>query len=122
MAQKLAAAGANALVGFTAPQDLAASMQAVRAAHLSFATSVSLTGYDRTILPTLGQSLAGVSFTVYFRPFEAGGPAVSGQVGKASGCPENHEEWFAATARGMISTLAGAANIAAISAWYFAAI
>ncbi|CAI7975949.1 MULTISPECIES: ABC transporter substrate-binding protein [unclassified Parafrankia] len=76
VAQKLAATGANALVGFTAPQDLAAIMQAVRAAQLSFATSVSLTGYDRTILPTLGQSLAGVSFTVYFRPFEAGGPAI----------------------------------------------
>lgn len=63
------------------------------------------------------------------RPVGVSGPATSsaragGQRpgGKAGGCPENHEEWFAATARGMTSTLAGAANIAAISAWYFAAI
>ncbi|CAI7978938.1 Amino acid-binding protein [Frankia sp. Hr75.2] len=76
VAQKLADFGADSLIGFTAPQDFAAIVHATRAANLNLATSVSLTGYDRGLLPTLGPALAGVSFPVYFRPFEAGGAPI----------------------------------------------
>lgn len=76
VAQQLADLGADSLIGFTVPQDFAAIMQATRAANLNLATSVSLAGYDRALLPTLGPALAGVSFPVDFRPFEAGGASI----------------------------------------------
>nr|WP_026240024.1 ABC transporter substrate-binding protein [Parafrankia discariae] len=76
VAQELAATGVNALVAFTTTEDLAEIMGAVRAAKLNLATTVSFTGYDRGVLPTLGPALAGVSVPVYFRPFEAGGAAI----------------------------------------------
>lgn len=74
--QQLAAAGADSLLGFTTPEDFADIVQAARSANLRLATAVSLTGYDRGLLPALGPALAGVTFPVYFRPFEAGGPAL----------------------------------------------
>ncbi|MCK9928583.1 ABC transporter substrate-binding protein [Frankia sp. Mgl5] len=74
--RELAAAGADALIGFTTPEDMADVVQAARAANLRLATTVSFTGYDSAVLPVLGQELAGVSFPVYSRPFEAGGAAI----------------------------------------------
>lgn len=76
VAQRLADSGADALLGFTSPQDFADIMQASRRQGLNLAASVSLSGYDRTLLPTLGKDLAGVSIPVYFRPFEAGGESL----------------------------------------------
>ncbi|SQD99758.1 putative Leu/Ile/Val-binding lipoprotein transmembrane [Parafrankia sp. Ea1.12] len=76
VAQQLAASGVNALVGFTTTEDLAEIMGAVRTANLNLATTVSFTGYDQGLLPTLGPALAGVSIPAYFRPFEAGGAAI----------------------------------------------
>ncbi|MCK9929836.1 ABC transporter substrate-binding protein [Frankia sp. Mgl5] len=73
---QLAAIHADALIGFTAPEDLAEIVQAARAASLRLNVDVSLTGYDKALLPAFGQALAGVSIPVYFRPFEAGGPAI----------------------------------------------
>ncbi|ABW12578.1 putative Leu/Ile/Val-binding lipoprotein transmembrane [Parafrankia sp. EAN1pec] len=76
VAQQLADSGANVLVGLTTPNDIASIMHAARTINASFAATVSLAGYDRGVLSTLGTDLAGVSFPVYFRPFEAGGPAI----------------------------------------------
>lgn len=75
--QKLATAGADSIVAFMTPQDLADIMPAVRAADLSLTSTLSLGGYDRGLLPTLGPALAGVSVPVFFLPFEAGGPAIA---------------------------------------------
>ncbi|WP_347177161.1 ABC transporter substrate-binding protein [Parafrankia sp. EAN1pec] len=76
VARNIAASGANALVALTIPEDLAALMQALRAAVPNLAVTVAMSGYDRSILPAFGRALAGVSIPVYFRPFEAGGPAI----------------------------------------------
>lgn len=76
VAQRLAASGADALIGFTSAEDFADIAQAARQANLGLAVSVSLSGYDRSLLPTHGRALAGVSIPVYFRPFEAGGPSL----------------------------------------------
>ncbi|EFC84006.1 ABC transporter substrate-binding protein [Parafrankia sp. EUN1f] len=72
-AQQLAAAGADSLLGFTSAEDMAAVIGAARQANLNLAASVSLSGYARSTLSSLGRGLAGVSIPVYFRPFEAGG-------------------------------------------------
>ncbi|OHV22979.1 amino acid-binding protein [Parafrankia soli] len=74
--QQISAAGADSMIGFTTSGDFAAIAQAARAAHLDLSSSVALTGYDHGLLPTLGPALSGVSFPVYFRPFEAGGAAI----------------------------------------------
>ncbi|WP_347177148.1 ABC transporter substrate-binding protein [Parafrankia sp. EAN1pec] len=76
VAQQLVGSGADALVGLTTPNDFASIMHAARTINASFAATVSLTGYDRGVLSTLGADLAGVSFPVNFRPFETGGPAI----------------------------------------------
>ncbi|ABW12624.1 putative Leu/Ile/Val-binding lipoprotein transmembrane [Parafrankia sp. EAN1pec] len=76
IAQQIAASGADALIGLTTPDDFARVMDGVRTARLNLKASVSLAGYDRANLATLGPALAGVSFPVYFRPFEAGGAAI----------------------------------------------
>lgn len=74
--QQIAERGANALVGFTEPSDFADIVGATQNARISMAASVSLSGYDQELLKTSGPALAGVSFPVYFRPFEAGGAAI----------------------------------------------
>lgn len=74
--QQLAVAGADSLVSFTTPDDLARIVQAAQAANLGLAPTVSFAGYDQSLLPVLGTALAGVSFPVYTRPFEAGGTAL----------------------------------------------
>ncbi|WP_230204978.1 ABC transporter substrate-binding protein [Parafrankia elaeagni] len=74
--QQLASDDVNALVAFTVPEDLARIMQAARQSDLSLTSAVSFTGYDRSVLSALGPQLSGVSFPVYFLPFEAGGPAI----------------------------------------------
>lgn len=74
--RQLAAIDADALIGFTAPEDLASIMQAARAANLHLDVTLSLTGYDKDLLPMFGQALAGVSIPVYFLPFEAGGSPI----------------------------------------------
>ncbi|CUU59290.1 ABC-type branched-chain amino acid transport system, substrate-binding protein [Parafrankia irregularis] len=76
LAQRLANAGVDSLLGLTAPQDLADIVQAARAVALPLTSTVSLTGYDHGLLPGLGAKLAGVSFPVYTMPFEAGGAAL----------------------------------------------
>ncbi|WP_026239434.1 ABC transporter substrate-binding protein [Parafrankia discariae] len=74
--QQISAAGADSMIGFTTSADFAAIAQAARAARLDLSSSVALTGYDHSLLATLGPALSGVSFPVYFRPFEAGGTAL----------------------------------------------
>ncbi|WP_018500027.1 ABC transporter substrate-binding protein [Parafrankia discariae] len=74
--RELTAAGADSLIGFTTPEDIADVVRAAREANLRLATVVSFTGYDSEVLPVLGRELAGVSFPVYFRPFETGGAAL----------------------------------------------
>ncbi|WP_026239524.1 ABC transporter substrate-binding protein [Parafrankia discariae] len=76
VAQQIADSGANALMGFTTVDDLAAIVQATRQANLALTSTVSTSGYDRGVLASAGPALSGVSFPVYFRPFEAGGPAI----------------------------------------------
>jgi ABC-type branched-subunit amino acid transport system substrate-binding protein len=76
VASKIEDFGADALLGITAPDDFAKIVQATRAAGVSPAVSVVLTGYDRGLLSSIGPALAGVSMPVFFRPFEAGGPAI----------------------------------------------
>ncbi|MBL7493340.1 ABC transporter substrate-binding protein [Frankia sp. AgB1.9] len=73
---KIMSFGADALLGITAPDDFAQVVQATRAAGAHLAVSVVLTGYDRSLLASEGRTLAGVSMPSYFRPFEAGGPAM----------------------------------------------
>ncbi|CAI7979069.1 putative Leu/Ile/Val-binding lipoprotein transmembrane [Frankia sp. Hr75.2] len=76
VAQQLVDSGADSLVSVTTPDDFASIMQAARSANAKLVSAVSLVGYDRGVLSTLGTALAGVSFPVYFRPFEAGGAAI----------------------------------------------
>lgn len=76
VAQRLGELGVNALAGYSTPDDLAKIMQAVRAANVDIRVTLSMAGYDRGLLPTLGPALAGVSIPVYFRPFEAGGAPI----------------------------------------------
>ncbi|SQE00356.1 MULTISPECIES: ABC transporter substrate-binding protein [unclassified Parafrankia] len=76
VAQQIAGSGANALMGFTTVDDLAAIVQATRQANLALTSTVSTSGYDRGVLASTGPALRGVSFPVYFHPFEAGGPAI----------------------------------------------
>lgn len=73
VAQQIADSGADAIIGITSPIEFAEVMQATHAAQMQFAASVSLSGYDRSLLDAVGQALAGVSIPVYFRPFEADG-------------------------------------------------
>ncbi|OHV29678.1 amino acid-binding protein [Parafrankia colletiae] len=74
--RQLAEKGVNALIGLSTLDDLAAIMQAARDEHLDLAASVALSGYDRQLLATTGPKISGLSFPVYFRPFEAGGAAI----------------------------------------------
>ncbi|MEX5632554.1 ABC transporter substrate-binding protein [Parafrankia sp. FMc2] len=76
IARRIAASGADSLVGFTTLDDFAQVSQAVRESRVELAASVSLSGYDRSTLSRLGEQLIGVSFPVYFHPFEGGGPAI----------------------------------------------
>ncbi|ADP81436.1 ABC transporter substrate-binding protein [Pseudofrankia inefficax] len=77
VANKIISFGADALLGITAPDDFAQVVQATRAAGAQLAVSVVLTGYDRSVIASAhGKALAGVSMPVFFRPFEAGGPAI----------------------------------------------
>ncbi|KPM51102.1 amino acid-binding protein [Frankia sp. CcI49] len=76
IAKRIAASGADALIGFTTLDDFAQISAAVTAADVSLKVSVSLSGYDRSTLSRLGQQLVGVSFPVYFHPFEGGGEAI----------------------------------------------
>lgn len=76
IAQRLGALRADALVALTTAEELAALLPAMRAAGSRLAVTVALSGYDHARLARLGPALAGVSFPVYFRPFEAGGPAI----------------------------------------------
>nr|WP_242423531.1 ABC transporter substrate-binding protein [Frankia sp. EI5c] len=76
VARQLAAAGVDSLVGLTSAEDFAAVVKAAREAGPDLAVSVTLSGYARSLLPSLGPALAGVSIPVYFRPFEAGGDAL----------------------------------------------
>nr|WP_241832475.1 ABC transporter substrate-binding protein [Pseudofrankia sp. EUN1h] len=76
VARKIMTFGADALLGIVAPHDFGQVVQATRAAGAQLAVSVVLTGYDRSILASDGPALAGVSIPIFFRPFEAGGPAM----------------------------------------------
>lgn len=68
--ERMVNSGANAIVAFTTPKDLVEILQTASAANLRFSSTVSVTGYDRSVLKTYGPQLAGVSFTVNFHPFE----------------------------------------------------
>ncbi|EFC83929.1 ABC transporter substrate-binding protein [Parafrankia sp. EUN1f] len=76
VAREIAASGADALLGVTAPSDFATIVEAARRTGLHLNVSVALSGYDRGLLATSGPALAGVSIPVFFRPFESGGPAI----------------------------------------------
>ncbi|WP_018501738.1 ABC transporter substrate-binding protein [Parafrankia discariae] len=76
VARQLADTGADALLNLGTPDDFAEIIKAARAENLNFPVRVSLSGYDRALLPTAGPALSGVSFPVYFRPFEAGGAPI----------------------------------------------
>ncbi|SQD96810.1 ABC-type branched-chain amino acid transport systems periplasmic component-like protein [Parafrankia sp. Ea1.12] len=75
-ARQIAESGADSLLGITAANDFADVVQATRRNGLHLAVSVALSGYDRSLLATSGPAPAGVSLPVFFRPFEAGGPAI----------------------------------------------
>ncbi|CUU55345.1 ABC-type branched-chain amino acid transport system, substrate-binding protein [Parafrankia irregularis] len=68
--------GVDALIGFTVPTDLANLIGAARDIGMPLKATISLTGYDQTVLQSLGQKLAGVSFDVHFRPFESPDAAI----------------------------------------------
>ncbi|MBE3200793.1 ABC transporter substrate-binding protein [Frankia sp. CH37] len=76
IAHKIAALGADSIVGLTTAEDLAEILPAIRTTVPRLVVTVALSGYDHARLARLGPALAGVSFPVYFRPFEAGGPAI----------------------------------------------
>ncbi|OHV56572.1 ABC transporter substrate-binding protein [Pseudofrankia sp. BMG5.36] len=76
VASKIVDFGADALLGLSMPDDFAKVVQATHTLGAHLAVSVVLTGYDHSLLSSFGPALAGVSMPVYFRPFEAGGPAV----------------------------------------------
>ncbi|WP_308301235.1 ABC transporter substrate-binding protein [Frankia sp. Mgl5] len=76
MARQLAETGADALLNLGTPDDFAEILKAAQAENLNFPVRVSLSGYDRALLTTTGPALTGVSFPVYFLPFEAGGAPI----------------------------------------------
>lgn len=76
VAGKILNFGADALLGITTLDDFAKIVQATRTAGVHLAVSVALTGYDHSLLASIGPAVAGVSIPVFVRPFETGGPAI----------------------------------------------
>ncbi|EFC81375.1 ABC-type branched-chain amino acid transport systems periplasmic component-like protein [Parafrankia sp. EUN1f] len=74
--QLLESSGADSIVAFTDPRDLAEIMQAAQARNVPLVSVVSLTGYDHSVLRAYGPALANVAMAVNFRPFEAGGAPI----------------------------------------------
>lgn len=74
---KLMGEGADTIIGFTIPTDLAEIVAAARSQQMGLRASVSLVGYDKSLLQTSGQALAGVSFDVHFTPFESQGTGMT---------------------------------------------
>lgn len=73
---RIKASGADSLLALSGPADIATIVSTARANGVTLDTVVGLSGYDQRLITAMGPQLGGVSFPVYFRPFEAGGPAI----------------------------------------------
>ncbi|SNQ47966.1 ABC-type branched-chain amino acid transport system, periplasmic component [Frankia canadensis] len=76
VAQRVAASGADTLMLLVSGSDLPTILTAVRAAAPKVRVIMSLAGYDRQLLAQAGPAMAGTVIPVFYRPFEAGGPAI----------------------------------------------
>ncbi|OHV27844.1 amino acid-binding protein [Parafrankia colletiae] len=73
---RIKSSGADSLLALSGPGDIATIVSTARATGVNIGTVVGLSGYDQQLITAMGSQLSGVSFPVYFRPFEAGGPAI----------------------------------------------
>ncbi|CAJ62197.1 putative Leu/Ile/Val-binding protein precursor (LIV-BP) [Frankia alni ACN14a] len=77
VARRIADSGADTLLTVINAPDLPAVLTAVRAAGVNLRVVLSVSGYDTQLLHDSGGALAGVTIPVFYRPFEAGGPAIA---------------------------------------------
>ncbi|MCL9760478.1 ABC transporter substrate-binding protein [Frankia sp. AiPa1] len=77
---RIAASGADTVVGVLAPKDLITVVDAIRGGGYSLKVVLSATGYDHELLRTFGSRMAGISVPVFYRPFELGGRGVQAYV------------------------------------------
>ncbi len=77
VARRIADSGADTLLTVINAPDLPAVLTAVRAAGVNLRVILSVSGYDTQLLHDSGGALAGVTIPVFYRPFEAGGPAIA---------------------------------------------
>ncbi|MCM3922585.1 ABC transporter substrate-binding protein [Frankia sp. AiPs1] len=77
VARRIAESGADTLLTVINAPDLPAVLTAVRAAGVNLRAILSVSGYDTQLLHDSAGALAGVTIPVFYRPFEAGGPAIA---------------------------------------------
>ncbi|WP_261569583.1 ABC transporter substrate-binding protein [Frankia gtarii] len=77
VARRIVNSGADTLLTVINAPDLPAVLTAVRAAGVNLRAVLSVSGYDTQLLHDSGGALAGVTVPVFYRPFEAGGPAIA---------------------------------------------
>jgi ABC-type branched-subunit amino acid transport system substrate-binding protein len=81
-AKRIVASGANGMFGLLGSAVTVGQIaQAMRAQGKPLRVALSFTGYDRNLLRTSGPALAGLYIPVFFRPFEARGPAMDQFMG-----------------------------------------
>ncbi|MCK9875899.1 ABC transporter substrate-binding protein [Frankia sp. Ag45/Mut15] len=78
--RRIAASGADTVVGVLAPRDLVTLVDAVRGGGYPLKVVLSAAGYDHQLLRTVGSRMAGISIPVFYRPFELGGRGVEAYV------------------------------------------
>ncbi|EIV92494.1 ABC transporter substrate-binding protein [Frankia sp. QA3] len=77
-AQKIISSGADTLLAVVdAGVALPPVLTALRAAGKNMKVIMSVSGYDNHLLREAGPAMAGVVVPVFYRPFEAGGPAIA---------------------------------------------
>jgi branched-chain amino acid transport system substrate-binding protein len=79
-AQTIINSGANAVVGAIDAAAYGKILNAARAGGADIRVAFSPVGYDGALLKSVGAAMAGISVPVFHRPFERGGPAVTGYL------------------------------------------
>jgi branched-chain amino acid transport system substrate-binding protein len=77
VARQIVADNADTVVSVIQPADFINVLSALRTVGGSLKVAMATIGYDRQLLRTYGPAMAGVVIPVFYRPFEAGGPAIA---------------------------------------------
>ncbi|WP_101836449.1 ABC transporter substrate-binding protein [Frankia canadensis] len=75
-AARVAASDPDAIVSVMNQADFIQILRALRAAGHDPKVILAISGYDQQLLRKSGPAMAGVSVPLFYRPFEAGGPAI----------------------------------------------